>query len=238
MSLERLSLRVVSPMNGVEESFPPELRSPVIEIIRRYNANLEGLLRDLRAQVVVDTSLLPSVVSGEESASSISQSLATTIFTQTSSVTVANTTTESTLVGSGVGRVTIPSDFLLEGKTLRLAMMGYLSDTATPTLNMKVKLGSTTLVSTGAVALSGTISNNHWQLEALITCRGVNTLFAQGQFNYDNSNQTGKMEGMVATSASTVSTGIDNLLDITATWGAADAANTITCTHFIVEALG
>jgi len=72
MAIKRLSLKVISPMNGLEDYFPAEMQAGVQELIRRYNVNLSRLMSDLVSQVPVDTSVLPDMASGSSTAATYS----------------------------------------------------------------------------------------------------------------------------------------------------------------------
>ena len=155
---------------------------------------------------------------------------------------VANTVAETTLLGTPIlGTVTLPANYLdLSGRAIRVKASGYFSDTGTPTLNIALKLGSVTLMSTGAVALSGTLANHHWEMEAIFTVSATGaagTVFGQGLFTYDNAAHAGLAEGMVMTAAATIDMTAAQAINLTATWGAASASNTITCTNYEVEVL-
>lgn len=171
---------------------------------------------------------------------SIKQALSGCVFAQTSSATVANTTDETAISGSGVGSLTLPTNFLVAGKTLKVSAWGILSDTGTPTLRIQLKLGSTTVADTGAITLGGTISNNVWKCEVLLTCRtvgGSGTVFTQGLFHYDESTHAGTSLGMANTATSTIDTTATQAISLTADWGTASSSNTITCTNLVVEVL-
>ena len=161
-------------------------------------------------------------------------------FIQTANATVANTITETTLIGTGIGTMTIPANVFTVGKTLRLTWRGILSDTGTPTLRIRVKIGSTTIGDTGALALAGVITNEEWSVNYIMTCRttGVTgTIFGQGDFNFDNAASEGLTFGMPSTTTTTIDTTIPQLLSITAEWGTADPTDTITSTNGILEFL-
>lgn len=167
--------------------------------------------------------------------------LALTTFTQTASVTVANTTTETSLFSTGQGSLTLPINTLTTGKRVRWTLMGVISDTGTPTLNMRIKVGGSTIASTGAVALAGTVSNRAWRLQFELTCRSVGasgTVIGQGSFWYDNSTNLGTTEGIAMTATATVDTTAQLTLDATAEWGTADPADTLTVTNATVEVFG
>lgn len=172
---------------------------------------------------------------------SIKQAISTAFYSQMTSVTVANTTTETTLldVANGKGTATLPANFFADGKSLRLRASGVLSATGTPTLELRVKIGTTTFGITGSQALGGTISNTFWELDILLTCRSASasgSLQAQGKFLYDNAEKTGKIHGMGnASPQGGFNTTAAQTINILATWGTADAGNTIKCTNAVFE---
>ncbi len=68
------------------------------------------------------------------------------LFSQTSNVTVANTTTETSLLGTGIGSATLPANFAVAGRAIRVRSYGYISNTATTTSKLKIKLGNETII--------------------------------------------------------------------------------------------
>jgi hypothetical protein len=167
------------------------------------------------------------------------QRIPSALFTATADKTVANTASETSLVGTGVGTAntgTFGGGFFVAGKTLRVRVRGYLSNTGTPTLNLIVKLGSVTICSTGAVATITGQSNAGFELVCDLTCRTTGasgTIIGEGMFSYGTANGT----RLVATAAATVDTTAAQLLDVTATWGTASSSNTITAATCTIEAL-
>jgi len=156
------------------------------------------------------------------------------LFVQTNSVTVGNTVSELTLLGTGQGSLTLGANFFRAGKSFRIWARGVISDTGTPTLRIRVKLGATTILDTTAVTLAGTLSNNEWEMNCLVTCRTVGvsgTVFAQGHFQEFPNNRL----GMPNTTTSTIDTTASQVINITALWGTADPANTMTCTNVMIE---
>lgn len=155
-----------------------------------------------------------------------------TLFVQTASGVCANTTTETNISSTGVGTLTLPSNFFVVGKTLKIKAFGFHSSTGTPNLTIKIKLGSTVICTTGAHATHGG-SNHGIEIDALITCRttgGSGTVFAQGVVHDDTDHIP-----MVNTTTSTISTTSSQALTITAQWGTASASNTITLTNFVLK---
>lgn len=158
------------------------------------------------------------------------------LFSQTATVTVANTTTETTLISTGIGTVTLPTNFFVAGKTIRIKAWGYMSSTGNPTLTVKLKLGSTTVCTyTGT---SGNPSNNSWQVDSVITCRTTGssgTVFGQGLF--EEVHGSGLVVGSDNTATTTINTTSSLAVNLTAQWGTANAGNTITITNFVLEVM-
>jgi hypothetical protein len=159
------------------------------------------------------------------------------LYSQTVDETVANTTSESDLMLAGRGSKTIPANELAVGSVLRLSATGVVSNTSTPTLNIKVTLGGTTICSTGAFTTASGMSNHGWRLEVELVCRvtggsGTGEVIGGGTFEYGDGNQHD-----VGGGNPTVDTTAANELMITATWGTADASNTITCETAVIEHL-
>jgi hypothetical protein len=148
-------------------------------------------------------------------------------FVQNAAATVANTVTETTLIGAvtGPGKTLIANRFTV-GKNFKGRFRGRYSTTGTPTLQLKVKLGSTVLLDTGAITLGSGVTNKYFELEFDITCRSVGaggTVFAEGKAIFDTT-----VVPIVNTAAITIDTTATQTVDVTATWGTASASNTVT----------
>lgn len=164
-----------------------------------------------------------------------------TLFQQTASVTVGNTAAETTLVGSGVGSVTLPANFFIVGRTLRVRAAGVISTAAGPgTLNIRIKFGATTIVTTGDVTPVASLSSRRWELQNLITCRttgATGTVIASGDFGVMPTAQgsIARWEAMTGTSTVTIDTTATQACSVTADWSAAAAADTLTATVLVLE---
>lgn len=157
-------------------------------------------------------------------------------FTASANVTVASTASETTLIGSGAGSLALAANALSSvGRTIRIEAMGYVSDTGTPTLRLKFKLGSTVILDSTAVTLGSGISNKLWRFSGLITTQTAGAsgkLFAQGQFT-----QNGSVTDMVSTAQISIDLTAALTADLTAQWSASSASNTVTLTNLVVEVL-
>jgi len=167
----------------------------------------------------------------------IEQTIQGIIFTQTANTTVANTVTETTIIGTGVGTVTLPANFFVAGKTVNLEMRGYHSSVSTPTLRVRIKLGSTTILDSGAKS-TGNGTNDGFRLNAMITCRATGVSgTVHGQGDYIELHTGGVTVELVSTSVVTVDTTASQAIVITVEWGTAALGNTITSTNFYAEVL-
>jgi len=157
------------------------------------------------------------------------------LFAQTQTVTVGNSNTETTLVGTGVGSATLPANFFFAGKSIKLRMSGVYSSTGSPTITVKVKIGGSTFLTTGA-ATSGSGTNNVFEISANITCRSVGatgTIFAQGYYSEEHAG--GVLADMPNTAVTTIDTTGTLAINITVQWGTMAAGNTISATNFTIE---
>jgi hypothetical protein len=161
-----------------------------------------------------------------------------TSYTQTTTKTVANTAAETTLLTSGTGTLTIPANFLSAGKTIRINVLGTYSDTANPTMNIKVYLGATVVMTTGAIT-SNNATNQTFEVRGVITCytTGVSgTVWGQGYLVQTAAASTGRFS-MANTAATTIDTTASNTINVSVKWGSASASNTITTSVVTVEYL-
>lgn len=167
----------------------------------------------------------------------INQYETNSLFIQTQSVTVANTVTETAITGTGIGTLTLPANFLVAGKTIRLRGQGFNSSTGTPNITIKIKFGSTVILTTGVIA-TGNGTNDGFDFEGVITCRttgGSGTVFSQGY--YFELHTLGVKSDMTNTATTTIDTTTTQALTATVEWGTAAAGNTITMTNFTMEVM-
>ena len=173
--------------------------------------------------------------------SGINQWYDTTIFTQTNTVTISNTTSELTTLGTGIGTKTLPANFLTIGKTIRLTIRGYMNETSTPSIRIRLKYGATTIFDSTAVTINS-LGGSDKYFEAVydITCRttgATGTVFPQGRWQYTTNSGVVTLINGAITSASTIDTTVSSALDLTAQWGTASASNTINVTNSTIEIL-
>lgn len=170
---------------------------------------------------------------------------ATTLFSSTATQTVAATTSETTIIGSGSGSLTLPANYLTAGKTIRFAVRGLYS---TPALNIgnvaiKLKLGGTVLnTAASASALAVSVTNAGFDGEAFITCRTIGasgSVILMGGITYGVGNNLAPLVLAVnnGTSTTTVDTTGTLAFDATVTWSNNTAGNSVSSLNCLLEGL-
>lgn len=155
------------------------------------------------------------------------------IFAQTASVTVANSSTETSVIGAGQGSMTIPANFFTVGKSISFRAVGVHSASASPTIRWRFKIGVTTVLDTTAVT-SANSTNAGLVVDVYITCRTTGaggTVFIQGNYT-EEANATFSFANTAVTS---INTTITNLLDLTVEWGTGAPGNTVTITNLVLR---
>ena len=183
----------------------------------------------------------------------------TLVVSTASGTAVANSTTETILVPN----VTIPANYLQDGRCLRIRATGGYGTTVTPTIIFSVRWGgvsgtvlakSSTVTTTSGVG-GGASMTAVWTLDALIQVRSngaTGTLFTMGEAtlftstagtagtvtNYGMpmplvSGSTGGTTPVAVTADLTA----DTALALTVTWGTANAANSIQLHTYSIESL-
>lgn len=172
---------------------------------------------------------------------------------------IASSTTETILFPN----VTIPANYLQDGRTLRLRAFGSYGTTATPALTFAIRWGGvagTVLSKTGAMVTTSAVGGGAsmtapWALEALIQTRSngsSGSLMTNGEVTLYTSTLgtagTVTNYGMPQPLASgatggttpvavTVDLTADTALSLTALWGANNAADSIQGLQYTIEAL-
>lgn len=155
------------------------------------------------------------------------------LFSQTAQSTpITGTIAEQSLIGVGVGTLSVPANTFKVGDSFKLVMTGHINSINNQTFKVRVKANSIILVDTGLIPIAQT-SNQHWTLECNFTVRalgvsGVGQIVTGGSFQYIK-NASSNFEG-VGFSTETI-TGFDttiiNTLSITGQWGGTSGSNDI-----------
>jgi hypothetical protein len=161
------------------------------------------------------------------------------LYSQTADgATVTNTTTPTSIVGTGVGTLSVPANGFAVGDSFTARMGGLISTGNGQTLTIDVLSGAVVLGSTGSISLVNGMTNRVWNLDIDFTIRaiggaGVASILANGFFIYNNTNDVYGAD-FVSLNNTTFDTTGANTLDIIVTWGAANASNSLTARSFIL----
>jgi hypothetical protein len=185
---------------------------------------------------------------------------AETLAWATANGTAINTTVTETIL---FPNVTIPANYMQDGRVMRLRAFGAYGTTATPTLIFTIRWGGvsgTVLSKTAAATLTSGVGGGAsmtalWELEAYIQTRAngaSGSLMTNGKVTLYTSTAptagTVTNYGMpiILASGSTGGTtpvavtadlSADTALSVTATWGTSNAANNIQGLQYTIEAL-
>lgn len=181
------------------------------------------------------------------------QAWAESLFVATASGTaIASTTTETIIFPN----VTIPANYVADGRCLRLRAFGQYSTTGTPTLIFGLRWGGvagTILAKTAACTTPSGVTAACWDLDVLIQNRsngssgtvmanGTARLFAAVAGTVASATGEGLVTpmtagGVVTPAVATVDLTADTALSLTATWSASSASNTLTGLNYVLESL-
>jgi hypothetical protein len=155
------------------------------------------------------------------------------LFSQTADGTlIQNTTTETSLIGSGQGSLQVSANTFAVGSSYILKMCGNLSCINNSDIVLNVKSGSVILGTTGTIQLPQ-INAQTFELELNFTVRqigvsGVADVVMNGELTYIQHSST-NLQGhnFISQNNTTFDTTVDNTLDVTWAWQSADASNRV-----------
>lgn len=175
------------------------------------------------------------VLTKDASGNAVFQSSSSRLFAQLSqSAPVTNTTTETSIVGFGVGSLTIPRNTFVAGDSYHAKIGGVLSAQNNDLLTLRIKAGSTVLATTGAIQLT-VATNQAWEMEMDFTIQTIGVtgdVLTNGNFAYNR--DTGTLEGVVFQDSEVIDTTSDNTLEVTVQWGQAKTQDTIYSSSFVL----
>jgi len=176
---------------------------------------------------------------------------------------LSNSTSEGSLLAGTNRQPIVPANYFLQQgsqfRGLSLLARGVLSTTSTPTIIFQVRLGETaghTFLSgasigvTAAITTASGVTNQWWELRLDLVCtvRGVGTgnatlagsgyVMSPGGFASPFVYPLLPTTPPTATWTQTFNAAVTQYLNLSATWSAASASNTITCKQLQVKAIG
>jgi len=163
------------------------------------------------------------------------------LYSQTAnSVPITATTSELTLIGTGVGILSVPANTFQVADSFVAKLYGHITCVGTATIQIKIKSGSIVLADTGIIALDVT-TNKHWGIEVNFTIRelgvaGIGSIVSGGLFSYiKNSGLNFEGQNFSIVNDTTFDTTTINTLNVTAQWNTNNAGNTIYSELFILN---
>ena len=166
----------------------------------------------------------------------------TSLFAQTANSTiVTNTTTESTLIGAGVGTLSVPANGFQVGDSYRAVFGGIINAVNNQTIRIRLRTGSAILLDSGVQDLGSSIVDDVWSLNVDFTVRQIGSatvasIVSLGGFHYTKTNNA-SVQGFAfnVVNNTTFNTTISNTLNVTVEWGNANAGNSIYSDIFILN---
>lgn len=160
------------------------------------------------------------------------------LYSQTSlSTPIVNTNVEASLVGAGVGSLTVPANGFRVGDSFTAKMCGRFSSLNNANLEISIKSNNNVIAAIPVLTLTAS-TDVVFDLIVDFTVAAVGpltvaSLHANGMFTYNkssNSNYIGT--NFLVIDDTDFDTTIINTLDITAKWGAASLSNSIQSQNF------
>lgn len=153
---------------------------------------------------------------------------------------ISATNIEASLIGTGVGSLSVPANTFKVGDSFTVKMCGYLNCANGETIHIRIKSNGILIIDTGVFQMKA-CTNKYFELLTDFTITklggaGVAELFSNGQYSYNqdsNSNLEGNNFAMV--SNTTFNTTIINTLSITAQWGSSNINNSIQSQNFVLQ---
>lgn len=155
------------------------------------------------------------------------------LFTQTKNgPTITNTAVESSIIGDGVGSLSVPANGFKVGDSFHAKAIGHITCNGSATIRIKIKSGTVILADTGVIAMNAATAK-HWEINVYFTIRelgaaGIASIASGGIFSYTKNSGT-NFEGtnFSIVNNTTFDTTILNSLDVTIQWGAATTVDSI-----------
>ena len=156
------------------------------------------------------------------------------LFAQTEDSTpIFNTTTPGSLIGAGVGSLTVPANTFQVGDSFRGEMFGNLLARNNDSVTIRVKFNTITVLTLGPILMPA-VTSKKFLIETYFTVRTIGatgTVLTGIKYQHE-SDAADKFNGHATTDEIVFDTTIPNTLDIELEWSAADILNSITSQTF------
>jgi hypothetical protein len=150
------------------------------------------------------------------------------LFSQTSIKTIVNTNVETSLIGTGVGSLSVPANYFQNGYSFLYKTGGIFRDSANGQLIRFRLRNSGVLFDSGILVLSNVNTLRGWNIECQFTYYGGN-IITNFSFSYTDGNTDSF--GFTNQGTNPINNTLPNVLDFTVTWTTANANNTISSNY-------
>lgn len=162
------------------------------------------------------------------------------LFTQIAdSPTISDTITETTIIGSGIGSLSVPANQFIVGDTYKGIIAGKKSNVNNHTITFNIRVDGDLILTSGPITLGGS-TNQNWELITDFTIRqiggaGVAEIHVNGRFLTQRDGGQ-EFEGVIfdTTNNTTFDTTKLNTLDISIVWGTEDPGDSIYSDQFVL----
>jgi hypothetical protein len=160
------------------------------------------------------------------------------LYSQTVQSATINTAPEQSIIGTGVGTLSVPANGFSVGDSFHGKIGGKINATgggSRSEIILRIKTGATVLATTGAFDLD-TATNQGWEceLDFTITSLGATgSICTNGNFAYTK-NGSRQVFGYIFQDVQTIDTTVANTLDITVEWNVLNGGDDIYSANFVL----
>jgi hypothetical protein len=155
------------------------------------------------------------------------------LYSQTGTQTVANTAVETTLIGAGVGSLSVPANFFTAGMAFKYSTGGLFRDQNNgQVFRFRLRNGGV-LFDSGLLTLTNINTPTAWNIEIIFVYTGGTQIITNFTFQYNNGSTA--LGFTSQNTNNTLDTTIPNTLNFTVQWSTANANNTITSNYGVLE---
>tara|TARA_R110000803_G_scaffold507_1_gene1732 strand:+ start:39 stop:914 length:876 start_codon:yes stop_codon:yes gene_type:complete len=159
-------------------------------------------------------------------------------YAQTVQSATINTTGEQSIVGSGVGSLSIPGNFFSVGDSFHGKIGGVINATGgggRSEITINIKTGTTVLASTGVFDLDNA-TNQGWECELDFTIAAIGatgTIHTNGNFAYTKDGNR-SVFGYIFQDVQAIDTTVSNTLNVTVEWNVLNGGDDIYSANFVL----
>ena len=159
-------------------------------------------------------------------------------YAQTANSATINTVGEQSIIGTGVGSLSVPANIFAVGDSFHGKMGGLINATGgggRSEFTLNIKTGTTILASTGVFDLDNA-TDQGWEVELDFTIAAIGatgTICTNGNFAYTKDNNR-QVFGYIFQDVQSIDTTVANTLDITVEWNVLNTGDDIYSANFVL----